>query len=534
MHNFILIHAGNTPDSYKTVFLKENIIDLDYEHSDDTSIDHYIDRNIVSVLEEKEEKDIEVLFIKDNLSSNYLELYGLRVAYHIRLSHKLGNRRFMPIVILSDIDALILTRLEPTSTQILLTKNIFLEKNIFSTIEKYKQKSFEPLTNQEYVTQFLNLINIKLPESYADHHDITNEWAIYQWSNLLGGIASEAIEKNTEKISSMLHIKYLMAKYQLNPKTKLHIKQTSKNGRILLVDDKWSDGWKDIIYAFIEEKYSGVDFYVLEDDFKNKTIGDIAVSLSRKIEETNPDVVLLDLRLLRSDEKSIGDEQKLVNELSGIQLLDKIKKINRGIQIIMFTASGDSLILDELHKKNILGYVKKDAPGEKYQAPKNSFDKLDKLIKLGLTNEYLKEIWLIQKNILGLNLLQKNDVDNFAKIKYEVETMFDILDSDLENKIKFAILTIFKTLELLCDEYYNGNSKDGAYIKITSVISKFHLNINDEVSKIICTRNFLIHSGRLEGICEKNAIKNPIEVDIKRWFEMLQTILTEIDKRNNA
>ena len=135
---------------------------------------------------------------------------------------------------------------------------------------------------------------------------------------------------------------------------------------------------------------------------------------------------------------------------------------------------------------------------------------------------------------MGLNLLQKNDVDNFAKIKYEVETMFDILDSDLENKIKFAILTIFKTLELLCDEYYNGNSKDGAYIKITSVISKFHLNINDEVSKIICTRNFLIHSGRLEGICEKNAIKNPIEVDIKRWFEMLQTILTEIDKRNNA
>jgi hypothetical protein len=50
------------------------------------------------------EKDFEVLFIKDNLSSNYLELLGLRVAYHIRLSSELGNKRFVPIIIISDFD----------------------------------------------------------------------------------------------------------------------------------------------------------------------------------------------------------------------------------------------------------------------------------------------------------------------------------------------------------------------------------------------------------------------------------------------
>ena len=90
----------------------DNIIDIafddDIKFNSDDNIDKYISSNIIK--EELQKKEFNTIFIKDNLSSNYLELYGLRVAYHIRLSNELGNKRFVPIVIISDFDESTLNR----------------------------------------------------------------------------------------------------------------------------------------------------------------------------------------------------------------------------------------------------------------------------------------------------------------------------------------------------------------------------------------------------------------------------------------
>ena len=115
----------------KTVLIHNDNIAVEDYFSDSvkfkarfSDIDKYISLDIIEALKEKE---FDVIFIKDNLSSNYLELYGLRVAYHIRLSQELNNKRFKPIVILSDIDVYMLNKLT-LMANILFTKYIYNSK----------------------------------------------------------------------------------------------------------------------------------------------------------------------------------------------------------------------------------------------------------------------------------------------------------------------------------------------------------------------------------------------------------------------
>jgi hypothetical protein len=83
MNKSILIHNQNTPHSIQAKFDQENMIEFDYSNSEYKSIDEYISKRCIEILKSKK---IDLIYIKDNLSSNYLELYGLRVAYHIRLT----------------------------------------------------------------------------------------------------------------------------------------------------------------------------------------------------------------------------------------------------------------------------------------------------------------------------------------------------------------------------------------------------------------------------------------------------------------
>lgn len=239
----------------------------------------------------------------------------------------------------------------------------------------------------------------------------------------------------------------------------------------------------------------------------------------------NPDVVILDLRLIENDHK-----REEITSFTGIKIRDMIKEINPAIQVIMFTATSKSRILEELYQHNILGYIKKEDPQERNIKTKESFAKLAELVDKGLGKKWLKEIWDIQENILTLQIFEQED-ENFVKIKAEIETIFEILNSDLENKIKFTILTLFKVLEILTDIYYQGNKNDGAYTKIFSLTKNLNLAINPHtISQLVCTRNFLVHSGEIKPICEYKVVEKPTQEHILTWFKMLQTILEKIDK----
>jgi len=544
MHEILLVHHDNTPLKKKLpnsplILFSPSIDDLN-----DSDIDAYISKEIIPQLKEEE---FNLLVIKDSLSENYIDFYGLVLAYHIRLSAKdLPKKYCVPIVILSEVDSYTINKITPLG-KILFTKNIFISKNSIEAFEEFKNIELKNLSQEEYRNDFINKIDIDPPKDYLSHHSITNEWAIYQWSHLLG-VNTEATQANEDKINTMLYFKYLVNKYNLEEKTEKFNKESDKSGNILLIDDKGVEGWNDVIRKFIESNYKSTEFFTLEEKadeqlFKDVDIEELKLSVESKIKAIDPDVILLDLRLL----EHIDNKQEKVLEISGIKILKHIKKLNPSIQIIIFSASTDSLILDELYANGILGYIKKDSPTNKYLASKNSLTKLDKLIKKGLDRKYLKTIWKLQQDTLQLPFLTNNTDPIIFELRKNITSIFDILNSNMPNSFVYAMLAIFKCLELLnnfylIDEYQKATWKvkpedidnltdNSTKNKILNIIEhKTTLEANEFdnlLVKLVCSRNYAIHPKEKKS-CRDFLVKEPNDGHIASWFEMLFDIIKSL------
>ncbi len=349
-------------DTQKTMLIhNNNIVDLQQFPNrikftpNVSEIDEYISKSIVLELKQKE---FDVIYIKDNLSSNYLDLYGIRVAYHIRLTQELEDKKYVPIVILSDFRSGELNKIEPM-TNILFTKGIFLIVNTKEAIEKTKTMNFKNLTLGEYQVRFLDQIKIDQPKDYLSHHSIANEWSMYRWSEYLD-VNTPDIEKIRDDISSMLYFKYLQAKFPIKQNLfRKHKREVEGKGKILYIDDEWEKGWKSI-FEHLSQKNEDYSLETVEEVYKDRSQEEIIAFIMEKVVNVNPDVIILDMRLHEDDFlENVG-----LADFTGIQIFSKIKEINPGIQIIIFTASSNSLLLDQLNSydSSILGYVKKEHP----------------------------------------------------------------------------------------------------------------------------------------------------------------------------
>ena len=444
MNNTLLIHNDNVSDIES--FTHE--IKFQPTFSD---LDKYISLDIIE--KQLKSKEFDIVYIKDNLSSNYLDLYGLRVAYHIRLSEDLGDKRYVPIVILSDIDSYALNKISSLS-KILFTKNIYLIDNCQNEIEKFQNKSLKNITSEEYQEKFLDYIMIESPQD-TDHHDITNEWAIHQWSDALQ-VSSEAIKTNNQKISSMLYFKYLKALLTTNDTDKkiYEITQSKKRGKILYIDDEWNKGWSSILNALFQRS-KDIELITFEHNYKDANQAILIPMIKGQVIKHDPDVVILDLRLVTDDHNG----KDTLDKLTGIQLTEKIKEINPGIQVIMMTASRQSMILEKLYDFGILGYVKKEHPDDMSIGTVENIDKLFTLVENGLERKYLKDMFITKskiQNILHEDIFAQyiSDKEKYEPfwIQLQVETtqVFDILsNSDSTNKFKYAMVSIASSMEAI-------------------------------------------------------------------------------------
>lgn len=275
------------------------------------------------------------------------------------------------------------------------------------------------------------------------------------------------------------------------------------------------------------------------------------------IEKDIPDLVILDIRLTKDDH-----EEQNEKNLSGIKLLKYIKeKINPGIQVILLTASGRSKILNEANQYDILGYIKKEHPQDSATDTKKTFDTLKDLLDEGLEKQYLKEIWNIQQQILKLEIFK---TDNYNEIKLEVESVFEVLNSQMKNRFIYSMFAIFKILESLVKFYIEEKKENGKryayWINTNNKIPYVNENnflvetkvddlndrtenkirvllhekvnikdktIHDSINNLVQTRNSTIHPKN-----NKNS-KSIVKEDILEWFNVLDIILNKINTSQN-
>ena len=461
----ILIHNDNTyllksvqdNEWYIEKFLPSLQSDIDLQ------LDLFIKNKIAS-------KEISALFIKITLSSNYLELLGLRLGLHIRLSYNYSHLQKLPIVFLGEESLEELCKIY-NYPEILLRQGVYVASEKFFNVQSYFELiSKGKLLGCDSIDALINRLNILPPANYLSHHSIANEWSILRWAKVLAMPDDNTLLQEVKKnIEGLLYYKFLQSKFPIASELNKASFKIQGEGKILYIDDEWNKGWNVVLNNFISISPNlENNFGAFEYDFKDKSEDIIIKDCENKIKDSDPAIVILDLRLADSD----FETNKKTSNLTGFKILKIIKKMNPGIRVIIFTASNKVWNLIELQNEGADGFVLKESPelGVNKNYTKTSVEKFALLIQDQLKYQFQKELFIKCKEIKR-NLLQTNteENENYKKLINTLVKQIDIIYSSInlinlkkEITLDIVFLACYNFLELF-KSYYLIYKKDYRY-----------------------------------------------------------------------
>jgi DNA-binding NarL/FixJ family response regulator len=314
----------------------------------------------------------------------------------------------------------------------------FSMDEIKRSVSEIQPKYFE---KEQYI-QSLNNIGIKPPTSYKSHHSITNEWSIYRWSKYLE-IGSQLHKTLDEEVKNSLYYNYLQTIYPIDETGSQKYKILEK-GNILLVDDEVDKGWSDF---FKELSTSNQKFKAIGENFKKLTQEEIINTTIGVVAKFEPDVVILDLRL-----HDVDFDEKPTTELSGIKILQKLKSINRGIQVLAFTASNKIWNYQKLQQLGIDGFILKESPELSIDNDftKNAIIDLKNSIEGALKRKYLREIYKFW------DLAKKENSNPDTNFIHESDSMLHIAWNLInQEQLDLGYLTLFQIIESYANKKYD-------------------------------------------------------------------------------
>ncbi|MGB5026283.1 MAG: response regulator, partial [Saprospiraceae bacterium] len=240
-----------------------------------------------------------------------------------------------------------------------------------------------------------------LPEKYGKH-SLANIWGAFRLAKFAG------YSLKLEKPSSLyFKFKDSFTNNEIVPNRNFLDGTLKTNCMALLIDDNAKSGWSDVLEYVLKRRIIRYDYSANLD-----VIDSYDAALELKDYEKY-DIVFLDLRLLKDEDK--GNSVIELEEFSGTKILRKIKKINRGIQVIIFSASNKIWYIDKLlnlKDANANGYYIKESPeyilssnfsSENY---KNLNDNIRKCLDLNFLKDFYKEF-----NLVKIELIKRRQRD---------------------------------------------------------------------------------------------------------------------------
>ena len=457
----------------KTVFLSVKKYDeVVNNFQPQFDLDYRLDKLCKEWLVEFTNAEIIVVELDWFESGDYL---GARFANHIRLT-KWSNEKLrdMPIVLIRDkyVDIVLRDMLRDDLL-------IFVGQGaLFSTYSDLIATFYEKWPVMEELTALQKLVHrhnqkyhfkkyldaLKFSEQHEDSHSITNQWGALRLAHNIGYISDDIEYKWPPK----LYFKYLQAKYDFKPITS----PTQIIAKILLIDDNTDKGWEKVLKKLFKfddnnptlDEKGRPTFVTVNEKVKDYD------SLSEKsriiIEEQDFDLYLVDLRLNGADE----DITTETRNFSGATVLQKIKSLNAGNQVIMFTASNKAWNMRALlsGENAADGYYIKESPlnaSDKYFGKNNTKSFLQQ-IDLALESKFLKEVARFEtKCFLFIESDLFNRQPEYQNFYYRaisaLKVGFELCKKSVSDKKYFnlAYLTYYQILE-----DYAGQEENFEYI----------------------------------------------------------------------
>ncbi len=425
-------------------------------------------------------------------------------------------------------------------SDILVTEGVYIVATDAEAGRLVGSGAARPLAPERFKTGFLD--RVKINPLIGGNHTISNDWGAFLVSRFLGNEA--VFENHRRKVfdTDRAYLMYLLlsampddalsnlAAQHGNADTQdMPVRLPDSTGRrVLLIDDQ-DTVWADVVSALLPgadltvwgksagEAHAGHTYTYrryINDDESAFFLTDEALAQIDTAGDSY-DLIMLDLRLGGAAEENIGADRSL----SGISVLERLMKGNRGNQVIVLTSSNKAWNMQRaLLKYKAVGYYIKESPMHLHR-PEETRRNLELLIdninlafrRSQLRNVY-KDIYSRDENAPGMLMLIERYRTGHDSIVSDLQTMdrqiaasFAMIqeasrmpDGDISYAYAFVALEqVFETIkDFSVDNPANGNT-------FSSLCSA--LDLDDDrcggLREQIYKRNRFIHSDERLDFC---------------------------------
>jgi len=411
------------------------------------------------------------IIIPVRLGNEDAEYMGIYVGLHIRLTKELEDVRLLPILFITDdskeeILTNQINKHKEKSALLLFTKGSYL-LSAFS-LDEYILRPLMKLDETTLLEKVIANLNIENTKDLG--HQLANDWGAFRLAKFAG------YTLKLEKPSSLyFKFKDLLTNNEIIPNANNTIGLFNESCKALLIDDNATSGWSETLKHILRSKIVNpgksvsLDVITLFDDALKST------------DYINYDVVFLDLRLLKEEDKS--NQINSIDDFTGTKVLKVIKEINPGIQIIIFTASNKVWNIEKLIELGANGYYIKESP-EYILSPrfsKDNYDEFIKTIQSCLSRKPLKQIYTLSQKIKSIieSLVKDKKLDRgFGKSVHQyIDLANKIIDkAKIENDYAMGYIVLFKCVELINDNFIVQDTFNNWQITIDGPLKQYGYN----------------------------------------------------------
>lgn len=450
-----------------------------YLNADFDISDTFLSEVVKNIVNSKEYKNV---FIPLCFGPTMSDFNGLRLATNIRCTPGINQNKNIYIFSFVDISLL----LNHECFDILKTKGVDLIKYNFHKIQALLSINHIELAIEELPIEIQKL-NLKIPTNYEDDHGIANEWAIYRWSHAIDA-SDDSIDKIIDLQNNNLYFKYLKTIYPISHLNKFNSSQLKINikehPRVLYIDDEAEKGWYEIFCKIIEDE-NKLYFRHLDDEFNEKSKEEIIDISLKKVIDEDFDLVILDFRLHKDDFENIS-----ITEVTGYQILKKIKESNKGIQVIIFSATNKIWNLQALQDAGADGFILKESLESSINSTiktiENFILSMQDRLKYCFEKELFKKCSSIKNNV-QVDVIKEN-ID-YNKFIISLKRQLNIINTsvekiDLKSSITLDIvyLSCYNFLELFKEYYLKEKSDYRYYLGFEEIqLRRFYITANQDI-----------------------------------------------------
>jgi len=428
----------------KSIEFTENLIN-------DEAIDEWLDNAVFGL-----NPNITKLIIPVRMGNNDSEFIGLRIGLHIRLSKSLNDFRFIPLIFASVGESVEQIFRSQVENQILLSALLLFTKGSrivdFFDLENEIEVFNEVLSENSLKKDVFPKLIILNERSLG--HQLANEWGVFRLAKFAG------IKLLSAKLPADLYFKYQFAKTDMNiiPVGKSKTGLLTGTCNALLIDDYANIGWNECIEHILKSN-------ITQFKLKLETLITFDEAINYQDYE-KADIVFLDLRLKPDEDKA--SELLPIEELSGLKILRKIKSLNKGVQVIILTASNKAWNMKKLLDEGADGYFIKESPEipAMDQVSEANYENLVNSIKEAFERRYLKDIFIEMKNsqekLETLKKANKYTTDFLDELKNQLDISFEMhYHAKTKEQFAYAFITLYMVIERINKEFlYSKGEKE--------------------------------------------------------------------------